>query len=558
VIGRDQILIGLSPTCLRVAACKGGRPSTVNCTPLEPGEWEKTWEQGLTPLDEKLAQALKALKVGKGATARVVYYSSAATAEVFSVPVRGNAAIQAAAFSLTESLPDRGADWPSSLTPLAADSRGAASPKTHILGVADSPRATETLGEWLERAGVTLESLIPAKAAAIARAVAAVKSLPSGEPHAMLWVEDHVTVFVGVSGGNLIFARGLDFGYAKLAEAIARAGRAGDRRGVDQLLAYQTLFAAGIPQRHQGPEAGSTGVCLDGVLPLMQPVLQRFIIETRQTLRFSVAEAEHSKLKVLIAGSGATIPGLPEALESNFDAGIQTHQSEDKCPLGPMEAGELSCVTGLPFSGVLPPSEADRRMHGRLNGALRVGGIVLAMVMLASGGWAYARTAALRKQVANFQTRVDAMDEHELYVKRAQKLSTDIASASQTIKDLIGERPRWFAALALVSRDCGDSVELNHIAGSYAPDKTPLLTLSGTAYPKRNGPDSLTDFVSRVSKNPVVANVKIVSTQATEVSGVEAKSFIVSVHLRAADAETGFAGVLDQHRDFIAGVEDKP
>lgn len=556
MIGRDQILIGLSPTCLRVASCRGGRLAAVTCTPLEPGEWEKSWVQGLSPLDAKLTEALKTARAGKNASARIVYFSQAATAEVFSIPVRGGAALQAANFSLTEALPDRGEDWPISLTPLHADGRAQPAPKTHILGMADSPHATEALASWASRAGLTIESLVPAKAAVLSRAVAAARELPASGTHALLWVEDHVTVFAGWSNGRLIFARSLDFGYWMLAEAIARGGRSGDRRGVDQSLAYQTLFAAGIPQRHQVAEPGPTGISLDGVLPLMQPVLQRYLIETRQTLRFTVPEADQAKVRVLLAGPGAGIPGLAVALESNFDAGLEVHKEESPGPVSPSDAGELGCIAGLPFSGLLPPSESERRMHDRLNGALRVGGIVLAMVMLAAGGWSYARNAALQREFGQLQSRIDSMDEHELHVKRAQKLSTDITAATQMIRDTIGGRPRWIAALALISRDCGDHVELNHVAGSYGPDKTPVLTLGGTAYPSRNGPDSLTDFVSRVSKNPVISNVKIVSTLATEVSGVEAKSFTISVQLRAIDADTGLQGVLDARPDAIAGAED--
>jgi hypothetical protein len=556
VIGRDQIVIGLSPTCLRVASFKGGRLVGVTCTPLEAGEWEQSWTHGLTPLDEKLAEALKTARVGRKARARVVYFSQTATAEVFSVPVRGSAALQAANFSLVEALPDRGSGWPISLTPLYADARTVPSPKTHVLGVADSPHATETLAAWVMRAGLTLESLIPAKAAVLSRAVAAAQELPASGTHSLLWIEDHVTVFVGWSAGSLIFARSLDFGYWKLAEAIARGGRVGDCRGVDNSLAYQTLFAAGIPQRNQGSEPGPTGVSLDGVLPLMQPVLQRYLVETRQTLRFTIPEAEQPKVRVLLAGPVAEIPNLAAALESNFDTGIEVYKPESSCPVSPVDAGELGCVTGLPFSGLLPPSEADRRMNRRLNGVLRLSGTVLAMVMLAAGGWAYARNVALQREISSLQPRIDAMEEHEYHVRRAQKLSTDIEGATQAIRDTLGERPRWFAALALISRDCGEFIEINHITGAYGPDKSPALTLSGTAYHGRNNIDSLTDFVTRISRNPVIANVRIVSSHTTEVSGVEAKSFIINVHLRSIDADAGLHAMLDAHNNAFAGAEE--
>ena len=243
MIGRDQILIGLSPTCLRVGTLSGGKVGKVTCTPLEPGEWEQAWDQELKPFDAKLTAALTDMGIGKGSRARVVYFSQRATAEVFSLPVKGGAAFQAAQFSLTESLPSRDEVWPTSLTTLASDKSSATAPKTHVLGVADSATATEVLAAWVERAGLKAGELIPAKAAALAQAVRVARTLPASGTHALLWVDDHATVLAGWSDGRLIFARSLDFGYWMLAEAMMRGCRMGERRGIPQQLAYSILFS---------------------------------------------------------------------------------------------------------------------------------------------------------------------------------------------------------------------------------------------------------------------------------------------------------------------------
>jgi hypothetical protein len=64
--------------------------------------------------------------------------------------------------------------------------------------------------------------------------------------------------------------------------------------------------------------------------------------------------------------------------------------------------------------------------------------------------------------------------------------------------------------------------------------------------------------VTKLSKSPVVSGVKIVSTHASEVSGVDAKTFIVSVQLRGIGADAGVAGVLDAKPAGLASVEEKP
>ncbi|HYE61441.1 MAG TPA: hypothetical protein VD997_05555 [Phycisphaerales bacterium] len=560
MFGRDQILIGLSPTCLRVATLKGGRLQKVVALPLDATAWEQTWENGLSGLDDKLATAIKELGVARRSAARVVYYSRKATAEVYSPPVRGAAAFSAAQFSLNESLPSHGEPWPTSLHPLESDPASAANPKVHILGMADAPADTEAIANWVRRAGLTIRDFIPAKAAALKHAVRVASSLPPSGTHAVLWVADHATVLAGWSEGRLIFARSLDFGFHMLADAVMRGSRIADRRGISQPMAYATLFQAGVPQRGVPVTPTEAGVVMDGVIPLMQPVFQRYAIETRQTLRFSVPESEQARLKITLAGPGASVPGFAQALEAQFDTGIEVHLEDHGDQVPAQDAGELGGFGHYAaVTGVVSPTEFVNRMNGRLYAGVRLGGVIAAMALLAHAGWTYAQTSRTRRQIDSLQERVEAMSAHELQVARAQQLSTDLAAATQSIKDTIGDRPRWIAGLALVSRDCGDVIELNHIAGTYGTDKerSPILTLSGTAYPG-NGKDSLTEFVTRLSKSPVVAGVKIVSTHASEISGVEAKTFIVSVQLRGITADVGLAGVLDAKPAGLASVEEQP
>lgn len=557
MFGHDQILIGLSPTCLRVATLKGERLGKVVTAALDPGAWEQTWENGLSGLDDKLKAAIKELGAGKNVAARVVYYGRQTTAEVFSPPIRGSAAISAAQFSLNEALPGHGLHWRTALNQLASESGSVTTPKTHVLGLADSPVDTEALATWVRRCGLKIRDFMPAKGAALAQAVRVASSLPSEGTHALLWVADHVTVLAGWSEGRLIFARSLDFGFHMLADAVMRGSRIEDRRGISQQLAYTTLFQAGPPQRG-GSAPTESGVIMDGVLPLMQPVIQRYAIETRQTLRFSVPDSEQGKIKLILAGPGASIPGFSASLETQFDNNIEVHLEDHGDGVSPVESAELGGFsTFAKVEGVVSQSEYVRRMNGRLNSALRLGGTIAAMALLAHAGWTFAQTAATGRQISSLEDQVAEMESHGIQVARAQKLSTDIVAASQSIKDAIGERPRWVAGLALVSRDCGNFIELNHVAGSYSDQgKSAVLTLSGTAYPGTGRADTLTEFVAKLGKSPVVNNVKIVSTHASEVSGVEAKSFIVSVQLRGIDAAAGAQDVLDNKGSSLATAQE--
>ncbi len=533
----------------------GGQLGKVHCTPLETGEWEQAWKTGLTPLDAKLKGGIEAIGANPGAAAKVVYFSPQATAELFSLTARGSAAVQAALLSLQESLPNHKDAWPMAATTLFRDDA-----RSHMLGVADSAENTEALAAWLGRAGLTLSTLNAAKAGSLAQALRVARLLPTAGTHVVVWVEDHCTVLAGISEGRMIFARSLDFGYWMLVDAMMRGARDGEKRGIDQTAAYKAIFSVGIPSRQQTPTPA--GLSFEGVIPLMQPMIQRFVVEVRQTLRFSVPEAEQPKVKLMLAGTGAIIPNLPQAFESNFDLPVEVYVDEAVPNVSPFEAGELLSFLGTDNCGLLPFSIAQRHTARRLNSALRVGAAAATLALLAAAGWNLGRASEFSRKITALEEQASQMTDHGLLKARAERLSSDITLASKTMRDTIGSRPRWLAALALVSRDCEPFIELNHVAGSYDTDdsKSPTLTISGTAYPAKGQSNTLGEFVAHLLKSPVISGVKIVSTHATEINGADAKTFTISVQLKAIDADAGLVTVMDsQHTPATtAQAQERP
>jgi hypothetical protein len=548
VIRRDLIVIALSPTYLRVGSVEGGKLGNVCCMPLEPGSWDQAWQQGLRPLDAALQEALQRIGANKGAKARVIYHSPKAGAEVLGVPAEGETALRAAALSFKESLPGQDGAWPHAMRQLHRDAsagRDNESPKTHVLVAFDGSAETNAIAAWLMRAKLGIGGLVPARAAALALCARAATQLPTNGTHAVLWMGDHVTTLAGWNNGRLLFARAVDFGCWMLTDSIMRGAQAQGVSGVDRTRAQDVLFGAGLPRRGQVMDA-ELNLNADSVLPLAQPVVQRYAVETRQTLRFGIPETDLVRTTLHLAGPGAAVPNLGPMLEPSCSVAVEVLEGHASLQMGQIDAGELTDLLAIGGSDLdlVPQVESDRRVSGWLRASLQIGAAAALLGLGALAGWTHVRSEDISHQKSLLEQRTQAMLEHEKVRGQADKLAADLAGATKSIKEALGERPRWLAGLAYISRACGESIELTHIAGSFPVEAggSPVMTLSGNAYASRtpraptDRSDSLGAFLERLSKSPVVASAKIVSSHA-DTAGGDSKSFVISIQLKSQPAD---------------------
>src|SRR5262249_10185037 len=147
------------------------------------------------------------------------------------------------------------------------------------------------IAAWLTRNGLSVHGLVPAKGAALALVIREAMSLPETGSHAVLWLVDYFSALAGWHNGRLVFSRAVDFWYWMLADPTYRAAWANGHINFDRRQSYQLLCKAGIPRRGQ-PVDAAMRLAAEHVLPFMQPVIQRYAIETKQTLRFGIPESE--------------------------------------------------------------------------------------------------------------------------------------------------------------------------------------------------------------------------------------------------------------------------
>lgn len=484
--------IRLMPTGLAVVGSNGLRFEE----PLENASWSRLWETKLSELDEPLRRLLARVPACRKEPI-VVYHAPESAVDVMTLPVSPRDAVRAARLRLSESC-------------MIADSFVSACVLSSqpgsctALAVGDAAERVNTLAAWLDRNGVRDPQIIPGHAKAVADV--AQFALHSGRPGVFVWVDRHFSAVVGGSAGTIRFARTLSTGYDVLSEAYGRA-----TRSKDSGLATKLLTECGIPRR-------GTVVSVDpplkaeDVLHLLQPALQRLAIEVKQTVRFAATEQDMSSPQLSVAGPGALIKGLTEALGFQLDTSVMM-ASGDAAEIDPSLLALESTIG------------AEQRSRRQFAWALRMGVAAAAAFVAIDHSFANNEVRVATARAAELRPEVDSVRS----VRRLEELSlaseSELARIDLVLSESVGRRAPWAAVLRSLSRHPIPGLRI-HEMGIVGGGDHPKLAARGSI---AKGPDSdgaVGRYVSWLRDSGLFADVEL---QSNRIDDEQRTTFAVSM-----------------------------
>ncbi|MFZ4574427.1 MAG: hypothetical protein ACOYN0_08525 [Phycisphaerales bacterium] len=531
----DQVVVSLSPSCIRMATMRGKVVDQFERVVIDPSEWEENWSGALRQCDEHLIAMMRALKVAPGCPTTVVYHSPTVVADVFGVQAAAGSAKQAALLATRESLLGDPTSWRTAQELLSqnATPMGAGPSQAQVLTVAEQTTSLEKLAALVTRCGLRFRKAVPAKSSLLVDTSALARTLPAEPRSALVYLGDYCTALASGDNKRLSFARAVDFGYGQLAEGMMRALRK-DAGATDRASAYAALFRFGIPQR-TGHNDAAGGIASAIVLPSLQSVLQKYVVEIRQSLRFAFKESELARANILLTGPGASIPGLAASLSAQLDLAVERIESTkpDSRAIGAEESlGDLpACLHAMAASPWMrPPSlETDRR-HTVVMGCLRAG-VAAAVALLAAETFKLQNEHfGIQKGLDELRPRVDEALQRQAKTKNATLAAYTVNAAATMIAAHIGEHPDWSALLGELSRITGSDIELTEIQAAYPVEskRIAVVNLRGSARQDEQN-DHLAKFIEALAASPLVASAKLVSTRTDE---RDAKLFQIAISPR--------------------------
>jgi hypothetical protein len=260
----------------------------------------------------------------------------------------------------------------------------------------------------------------------------------------------------------------------------------------------------------------------DRVLPLLQPALQRFAVEIKQTMRFGLPEGESSRAELILAGPGAAIPGLADTLSTLIETSVRVQNAE-----ADHARERIQAVMPL---GMTPAATDARRARHRLMAAAAAGAIFAGAAIATDLSWSRSEVERLRTIVAENERQLEVVRTKVAARDKLDSLSETLGKLDTLAEATVGSAPSWAAGIALASKLGVPGLEVHELTGLSASDG-PTLIIKGILPAPEGQPNPVSALLEKLNASPLASQVRIGSSRLVESHGSRAVHFSVTVFL---------------------------
>jgi hypothetical protein len=338
------------------------------------------------------------------------------------------------------------------------------------------------------------------------------------------------SVIIAAHDQRLLLARPVDFGTDRLIEALSHSIAPGEAPSDGESIAQTLLFQHGLPTPGQTIDIGSHRLAAADILPAIQPVLQRMLVEIRQSVRFGLSDLSETPI-VLLCGSGANIPRLSEAFSAELGFECIADQTVHSAQLSDLTHAEQAMRNGLRVR-LIPRREAATGSVRSLRNALYAGSA--AALVLGAG-----HTALVMQQEDQLRPQVDAL---RAQAQPASHESLDPAATANRVRAVratieaidttLGERADISTLLQELCVLTAETAILTDIEFSGSRDAE--CRLRGYTRAEANDPgSSVRLLIDDLRGSPLIESVRLEGTQTSVLDNHETQYFSATLKLRS-------------------------
>lgn len=539
-MSNPRVIIEISPSRVEVALLRArGGLAEWRCERADQSDWPTPYTTVLPDVAACVKRLLAELNA-QGADATVVYDTPGCVTahSTCAAGVALGVGEQAARLSLAGV-----ADFPLDEAPAdacllfsEAPRKGAAdapAAQRHFVAAADAPERAEALCAALAEAGVRPDRLVPAGAVAIADAArAASAQREGGRVTAIVWVGEHATTLAVGEPGRLILVRAVATGAETLAEALKRPLRPAqpdaEPVSLDHSQARALLYTTGVPAPGDAVPGHPT-LAGSSLLPHLQPLLQRFSTEIKQSLRFGVPEAERARVELRFAGPGAAVPGLAEAVSRLSGFALAPADPNDQPDaLDSSTGGLIAALVRCPKLDLdLAPSDV-RAAHAvkRLRKAVLAGAGLAALLIGLEAADAYSALARERGRLAAM-TAQDAAEAPALALRqKVVDARVALAGVEGRMARAFGEAADWPGVLGLLAEATPPEVRVQSIDMAQDSGRPRVSMHAHVRLASTPDPAGLIrGYVRTLERAPVIDSARFGAAQRVTLAGHDAQAF---------------------------------
>lgn len=310
-VKRREAAILLTPGRLEFVVLERHRPERGIVTALDPSAWDTAWGAGLRPLDDALMQSVLQMQA-EGLDVSVFHAGPDAMVQMLGLPGKRGDARRAALLGLSEHCGRALAGCPHGVSLIGRDAEGDPA-LSHFITCADTEQSARALAEWADRAGLRAVRIAPVVAGTLTSLAREALGRGSTGVDVRVRIGEDGSALEASERGSIRMLRPVDVDLGVLVEALTRPISRDERHGESVRLTHEEaraiLFGVGVPDREVVIDAARS-IRGSDVLALLSPVLQRFVVQVRQSLRFGLDESARAHARLRIEGPGSRIPGL--------------------------------------------------------------------------------------------------------------------------------------------------------------------------------------------------------------------------------------------------------
>ena len=277
------------------------------------------------------------------------------------------------------------------------------------------------------------------------------------------------------------------------------------------------------------------------IMPLIQPVLQRLLVELKQTLRFGLKDMATTDLELIVTGPGASWTGietlLGDSLETEFDVDAEARSCDPAVIGGPGSELHLVLSTWSRAQiSLTPDTTLTRQATGRFQTGLIVGTILALMLIAGNAVWVrhqlsrskvqlneasyrQRQSEAMKQKRDQFMAAQDALKKLKEMITGSVDFSVDFTAVLHELS--LVDQPN--IDLTVIDAHCKDPSigEINQpIAGS--------IRLDGYVRGARADID-LHQYVERLKESPMFSSVQLGQIKSRVVRGQPVRWFTLEI-----------------------------
>jgi Tfp pilus assembly PilM family ATPase/Tfp pilus assembly protein PilN len=529
-VSSTTVAIELLSDRIDVAALKGGRVTARRRVPISLPNDATAWAKAVIENADKLRSTVEDMGV-LGAPAHLLYRSPTQSVDLASFELRSAAqACEAAVLPCLEALPYPPAQALCEALPIGRDRTGS-NRRWHVVVAAERTDVARTLVDLVETAGLTFESLLPIDAAIMSALVKQALE-HDGPQHGWLHFGKYSSFFVIGGQGVIRFERSIGLGVETIVHSLTRPIRLPDEEAVElePSAAKRIVYTHGIPDSDE-PVHDEPMLTRAHIMPQIQPVLQRYVVELRQSLRFGLPENERDSIDIAVSGPGSAIPGLCELIAWELKLNIVPDpayaEHDDDVPAG--TGSEL--LDAVKDRGLLtrlnlqPADTATKKQIGRLRRWMWAGAAAGLVVVAFDGVRLASRLNDTRREESSLTAAVAELQSLEKTHKKLKAAAVAMSELEQTVVEETGARADLKAILHELSLLAPESVRLNSIRFTREQSTMAARLYGGAEHLDDQGRTELESFIEAIKASPLFGNAVLKNVEVGTAGGRSGQRF---------------------------------